>query len=228
MLAYSLIRCSCGSSIPSPTDTPPTSAAPRFAASMMPGPPPVTIVIPLRASRAARSRAWPYIGSSTWVRAEPKMLTAGPSRASESKPSITSPWMRSARHASVSRNDASAYGAERSSLRSSVGLLFSRRSSVIGARIVGACVGSIARRTQEVANGDGYRSGVRNAGRHGQRAVDQRAQRTELLLLFEGLHPRVQGRSRQISRSLVQARGDGGDERVRGVDTRHRARRRGT
>src|SRR3954469_498906 len=192
MLAYLLMPCSCGSSIPRPTETPPTSAAPRLAASMIPGPPPVMIVMPLPASRAARSRAFAYIASSGWVRADPKMLTAGPNRASESKPSITSPWMRSARHASLSRNDGSAYGAERSSLRSAVGLLFGRRSSVIRARIVGACVGSIARRTQEVANGDGYRSGVRNAGRHRQGAVDQRTRRTELLLLLEGLHARVQ------------------------------------
>ena len=33
--------CSCGNSMPSPTDLPPASAAPLFAASMMPGPPPV-------------------------------------------------------------------------------------------------------------------------------------------------------------------------------------------
>ncbi len=40
-LTYSLTPCSKGSSIPRPTDVPPASAAPLFAASMMPGPPPV-------------------------------------------------------------------------------------------------------------------------------------------------------------------------------------------
>jgi hypothetical protein len=33
--------CSWGSSMPRPTDIPPASLAPRLAASMMPGPPPV-------------------------------------------------------------------------------------------------------------------------------------------------------------------------------------------
>ena len=34
-----------GSSMPSPTDLPPANAAPRFAASIMPGPPPVMTAI---------------------------------------------------------------------------------------------------------------------------------------------------------------------------------------
>ena len=37
----SFIRCSNGSSMPSPTDTPPASQQPLLAASMTPGPPPV-------------------------------------------------------------------------------------------------------------------------------------------------------------------------------------------
>ena len=37
----SLSYCSNGNSMPSPTESPPASAAPRFAASMTPGPPPV-------------------------------------------------------------------------------------------------------------------------------------------------------------------------------------------
>src|SRR6266702_2448912 len=39
-LIYGFANCSCGSSIERPTDLPPASYAPRFAASMMPGPPP--------------------------------------------------------------------------------------------------------------------------------------------------------------------------------------------
>ena len=38
---HSLSSCSNGSSMPSPTDSPPASQAPRLAASIAPGPPPV-------------------------------------------------------------------------------------------------------------------------------------------------------------------------------------------
>ena len=41
MSTQSLSRCSNGSSMPSPTETPPASDAPRFTASIAPGPPPV-------------------------------------------------------------------------------------------------------------------------------------------------------------------------------------------
>src|SRR5215813_3086227 len=40
---YGFANCSCGSSIESPTDFPPASYAPRFAASIIPGPPPEQI-----------------------------------------------------------------------------------------------------------------------------------------------------------------------------------------
>ena len=49
---HSLMPCSCGSSMPSPTDLPPAAAAPRLAASMMPGPPPVMTAMPRSAIRA--------------------------------------------------------------------------------------------------------------------------------------------------------------------------------
>ena len=41
MSTHSFMPCSKGSSMPSPTDTPPASQAPWLAASMTPGPPPV-------------------------------------------------------------------------------------------------------------------------------------------------------------------------------------------
>jgi hypothetical protein len=41
MLIQSLSRCSNGSSMPNPTLMPPASNAPRLAASITPGPPPV-------------------------------------------------------------------------------------------------------------------------------------------------------------------------------------------
>jgi hypothetical protein len=41
MSTQSLSVCSNGSSIPSPTETPPASLVPLLTASMIPGPPPV-------------------------------------------------------------------------------------------------------------------------------------------------------------------------------------------
>ena len=41
MSTHSFMPCSKGSSIPSPTETPPASQAPRLAAAIAPGPPPV-------------------------------------------------------------------------------------------------------------------------------------------------------------------------------------------
>ncbi len=41
MSTQGLIPCSNGSSMPSPTETPPAWLAPRFADSITPGPPPV-------------------------------------------------------------------------------------------------------------------------------------------------------------------------------------------
>src|ERR671931_491558 len=51
MSRYGFDSCSCGSSMLKPTESPPPSRAPRFAASMTPGPPPVTIANPASASR---------------------------------------------------------------------------------------------------------------------------------------------------------------------------------
>ncbi len=59
---YGLDLCSNGSSMLQPTESPPASKAPRFAASMMPGPPPVITANPSRASREAVSRAALYSG----------------------------------------------------------------------------------------------------------------------------------------------------------------------
>ena len=57
-LRYALDPCSNGSSMLHPMDIPPPSSAPRLAASMMPGPPPVMTGIPARASRFAVSTAF--------------------------------------------------------------------------------------------------------------------------------------------------------------------------
>ena len=76
---YALSPCSNGSSMLQPIDRPPASLAPRLAASMMPGPPPVMIAKPCLGERrppgVARRRS---SGSRRPMRAEPKMLTAGP------------------------------------------------------------------------------------------------------------------------------------------------------
>src|SRR6185312_1529167 len=67
---HSLSSCSNGSSMPSPTDTPPASQAPRLAASIAPGPPPVMTAYP--ASTRSRPTSLPraYSGSSACTRAE--------------------------------------------------------------------------------------------------------------------------------------------------------------
>ena len=52
-----LASCSNGSSMFSPTEHAPTSCAPRFAASMIPGPPPVMTANPRSPSRRPTSRA---------------------------------------------------------------------------------------------------------------------------------------------------------------------------
>src|SRR5437868_13441982 len=50
MSTQSLSFCSNGSSMPSPTETPPASLVPLLTASIMPGPPPVMTANPARAS----------------------------------------------------------------------------------------------------------------------------------------------------------------------------------
>ena len=59
---HSFMPCSNGSSMPSPTDVPPASHAPRFAAAMIPGPPPVMTAKPDSTSRAAVRWASRYSG----------------------------------------------------------------------------------------------------------------------------------------------------------------------
>ena len=86
--------------MPSPTDGPPASAAPLLAASMMPGPPPVIVAYPARASAPPSCTAEAYRGWSRAVRADPNTLTAGPSSDSVPKPSTNSAWMRMTRHGS--------------------------------------------------------------------------------------------------------------------------------
>ena len=97
----SLRPASNGSSMPSPTDTPSASSAPRLPASMMPGPPPVMTVAPASTMRRAMSTANAYSGVSSRRRADPKIEIAGPSSASVPNPSTNSDWMRRTRHGSL-------------------------------------------------------------------------------------------------------------------------------
>src|ERR1700674_3235272 len=118
-LTYSLRPCSKGSSMLRPTESPRPSRAPILAASMVPGPPPVMMAKPRRASSAAKARAASYIGSGGRTRAEPKNVTAGPTVASASKPATNSAWIRSTRQGSLSRNSGALSGRS-SSWRSSI------------------------------------------------------------------------------------------------------------
>jgi len=101
MSAHWLRPVSKGSSMPSPTLTPPACEAPLLAASIAPGPPPVITAKPASASFRPSASASAYSGWSADVRAEPNTLIAGPSSASAPKPSTNSDWMRSTRHGSV-------------------------------------------------------------------------------------------------------------------------------
>src|SRR5260370_4857683 len=118
-LTYSLRPCSNGNSMFNPTERPRPSRAPMLAASIVPGPPPVMMPKPRRASSAASARAASYIGSGGRTRAEPKKVTAGPTAASASKPATNSAWIRSTRQGSLSRNSGGPPGRS-SSLRSSI------------------------------------------------------------------------------------------------------------
>ena len=94
---YGFGSCSCGSSMLKPTDRPPASWAPRLAASITPGPPPVTTAKPASAKRRPRLlRAVGTTGSSSRTRAEPKIVTAGAVDAARppSKPVRNSSAMR--------------------------------------------------------------------------------------------------------------------------------------
>src|SRR6202165_38717 len=126
-LTYSLSPCSKGSSMLRPTESPRPSRAPMLAASMVPGPPPVMMAKPRRASSVASARAASYIGSGGRTRAEPKNVTAGPTLASASKPATNSAWIRSTRQGSLSRNSGALSGRS-SSLRSSFSRCTPRRT----------------------------------------------------------------------------------------------------
>src|SRR6185437_3577713 len=91
MSRYGFSCCSCGSSMLKPTESPPPSRQPRFAASITPGPPPVTTAQPASAKSRAVSRASSYDLDSSGARAEPKQETAGRSiRWTASKPAKNS------------------------------------------------------------------------------------------------------------------------------------------
>src|SRR5574340_540939 len=110
-----------------PIESPPPSTAPRLAASMMPGPPPVMMGIPLEARiRAVSTAAW-YCRLVGGVRAEPKIVTPPITSPRLSNPSTNSAMIRNTRHGSVlSRASGRIWGGgppKRSS--SSVGLGYS-------------------------------------------------------------------------------------------------------
>src|SRR6478672_3058811 len=83
-----------------PTERPPASAAPRLAASIRPGPPPVITVKPWSARQAAVSRQSSYQLWPSGIRAEPKTETPSSMSRRASKPLSTSARMRSARASS--------------------------------------------------------------------------------------------------------------------------------
>ncbi len=73
----------------------------RFAASMIPGPPPVITAKPASASMEPSLRASAYQAESSCIRAEPKTEIAAPTSASELIPWTNSPWIRRTRQGSV-------------------------------------------------------------------------------------------------------------------------------
>ena len=86
-----------------PTERPPPSLHPRFAASITPGPPPVTTAKPASAKRCPVSRAAAYVVEPSATRAEPKIETAGRSiRSTAWKPARNSDAISETSLASVS------------------------------------------------------------------------------------------------------------------------------
>src|SRR4051812_8063155 len=85
----------------SPTDSAPASRAPRLAASIEPGPPPVITARPRSPSRRPTSRASPYSGESSGVRAEPNTDTARPTSDIRTNALASSSRMRSRRSSSA-------------------------------------------------------------------------------------------------------------------------------
>ena len=84
-----------------PIEATPASRAPRFAASIIPGPTPVMIPKPASPSSRAVVTHRSYRASSCVTRADPNTDTHGPAPASASKPSTNSPMMRKTRQASL-------------------------------------------------------------------------------------------------------------------------------
>ena len=72
----------------SPTERPPASAAPRLAASISPGPPPVITAKPWSARQAAVSRQSSYQRWPSAIRAEPKTETPSSTSRRASKPRV--------------------------------------------------------------------------------------------------------------------------------------------
>src|SRR4051794_10795691 len=85
----------------SPTDSAPASRAPRLAASIEPGPPPVITARPRSPSRRPTSRASAYSGESTGVRAEPNTETPRPTSDIRTNATASSSRMRSRRSSSA-------------------------------------------------------------------------------------------------------------------------------
>ena len=84
----------------SPTESASASCAPRFAASIAPGPPPVITANPASPIARPVSRARSYSGESSGIRAEPKTQMAGPISPSSLKPKTSSLSIRCSRSAS--------------------------------------------------------------------------------------------------------------------------------
>src|SRR5229473_2437221 len=90
MSTNSFRPCSCGNSMPRPTEIPCALAAPLLAASMMPGPPPVSTAYPALASAAVIWVVSSYCAEPGRAREEPNTDTALPISASSPNPSTNS------------------------------------------------------------------------------------------------------------------------------------------
>ena len=83
-----------------PTDAASASWAPRFAASIIPGPPPVITAKPASPMARPVARAISYASVSRSVLADPNTHTAGPISRRRSNPSESSRCIRSSRSTS--------------------------------------------------------------------------------------------------------------------------------
>src|SRR3954447_9161105 len=170
MSTYRFMYCSNGSSMFSPTEVTPASRAPRFAASITPGPPPVTIAKPASPSMRAVRRASSYGGSGSLTRAEPKIETAGPIPPSTSKPWASSRSMR----ASLASSERVVATAGDSALRISSSGVAGVRGSVV---IAGASGGARDRRGLRFRRGRAPEGVVSERRAHGGTARDKLDQR---------------------------------------------------